>query len=77
MSVEPCGGLPVTHVTVSAHYCHTHMAWTTNAGTHTDDAAGTLTEIHSEHRTWGPFDSAWDVLSWMTSRIEVVTNLPT
>jgi hypothetical protein len=77
MSVEPCGSLPVTTVTVTAHYCEHHMAWTTNASIHRDTGVDDLQIVHSRHRTWGPFDYPSDVLNWMHLEAAVVLDLPT
>jgi hypothetical protein len=76
MSVEPCGSLPVTHLTVSAHYCRHHQAWSVNASIHTDTGTDDLHVVLSEHRTFGPFDHEDEVLAWLHARVERAATLP-
>jgi len=77
MSAEPCGSLPVTTFNVSAHYCEHHMAWTANYSVSRQSDEDDLLVIHSEHRSWGPFDTPDDVHAWLAARVWRVLDLPT
>ncbi len=70
MSVEPCGSLPVTHLSVSAHWCEHHLAWSCNFHVARQTTDEDLEIRHMEHLAFGPFDSWDDVVDWIMSRLE-------
>jgi hypothetical protein len=69
MSTEPCGSLPVTNWDVSVSYCHHHMAWHARCATWHQTSDEDLRVIHTEHATFGPFDSWDDVAAWVQERL--------
>ncbi len=62
---EPCGVAPVTHFNLSAHYCHTDMAWSCDWMAYREDVDGTMGYLNGALMRFGPFDTPEDVRAWM------------
>jgi len=65
VSGEPCGSLPVSGITLSAHYCHHHMAWSAHVQTFRETTGGSPEVLHAESMRFGPFDEEYEVRAWM------------
>lgn len=62
---EPCGALPITHFGLSAHYCHTDMAWSCDWMAYREVADGHVERLTGALMRFGPFDTPDDVRAWM------------
>ncbi len=62
---EPCGVLPVTHFSLSAHYCHQDLAWSCDWMSYKEQADGRFDRLDGGVMRFGPFDTAEDVRAWM------------
>lgn len=65
-----CPALPVTGVSVSAWYCHHHLAWHAMSSRYTQGAEESISPEGGNECSFGPFDDAYDVISWMRAEIE-------
>ena len=74
---EPCGSLPIVSVSVSAHYCEHHQAWSASAMSYTQTSDEEMTMLWSDRAAFGPFDDWRTVEEWCVRRLEDITALPT
>lgn len=75
MTIHPCGSLPVTGITVSAWFCHHHMAWWAQVTRYTQTGDQDLTVDLSHSEQFGPFDGEDEVRAYidLLVRAAVVT----
>jgi len=75
MSIEPCGSLPVSSITIGAHYCHHHLAWSATASTWCQSSDEDVEVLHTARMAFGPFDDEDEVRAWMLRALLAMDDL--
>lgn len=62
-------GLPITHLSLSVHYCETCFGYVVFASMHRQADGDEMTTLWHETMRFGPFDSWEDVHGWTLDKL--------
>ncbi len=74
-SDRPSGELPVWGMTVALFYYPAQQRWYSTASVY-EQADGDAVYHHDHELSWGPFDTAFDALTWAHRELDHAMALP-
>ena len=72
---HPCGALPLSTLSISAHYCHHHQAWFVRLERWLQQGED-VEVLGVTECDFGPFDRFDEVLGWLATNARAALELP-